>query len=84
MDLSASDGHLQGAGRADTPPGQATSDEPPRYLAYMLRLWRVEVEDGPTWRASLESPHNGERQGFASLEALFAFLVEKTSPSGRS
>jgi hypothetical protein len=47
------------------------------YLAYMLRMWRVEAEDGPVWRASLESPHTSERAGFASLEALFAFLVEK-------
>jgi hypothetical protein len=26
----------------------------------------------------VESPHTGERVGFGSLEALFAFLVEKT------
>jgi hypothetical protein len=26
----------------------------------------------------VESPHTGERQGFARLEALFAFLEEKT------
>jgi hypothetical protein len=52
--------------------------EQPGYLAYMLRMWRVEAEDGPAWRASLESPHTGERVGFGSLEALFAFLVEKT------
>jgi hypothetical protein len=51
--------------------------ERPGYLAYMLRLWRVETEDGPAWRASLESPHTGERAGFASPAALFAFLVEK-------
>ena len=47
------------------------------YLAYLLRMWRVEAEEGPVWRASLESPHTGERAGFASLEALFAFLMEK-------
>jgi len=52
--------------------------ERPGYLAYMLRMWQVEAEDGPVWRASLESPHTGERQGFADLEALFAFLTEKT------
>jgi hypothetical protein len=33
----------------------------------MLRLWRVETEDGPAWRASVESPHTGERVGFGSL-----------------
>jgi hypothetical protein len=49
-----------------------------RYLAYMLRLWQVGGEGELAWRASLESPHTGERHGFASLEALFAFLEEKT------
>ena len=50
----------------------------PRYLAYMLRLWRAGSGDELTWRASLESPHTGERRGFASLEALVAFLEEQT------
>jgi hypothetical protein len=27
-----------------------------------------------TWRASLESPHTGERWGFADLEEMVAFL----------
>ncbi len=49
-----------------------------RYLAYMLRLWQVEVDGDLVWRASLESPHTGERRGFASLEALFDFLRERT------
>ena len=48
-----------------------------RYLAYMLRLWRI-GEDGKTWRASLENAHTGARQGFANLDALLAFLEEKT------
>jgi hypothetical protein len=52
--------------------------ERPGYLAYMLRMWRVDTEEGIAWRASVESPHTGERQGFASLETLFAFLTEKT------
>jgi hypothetical protein len=58
-------------------------EEPPRYLAYMLRLWQVETEEGRRWRASLESPHSGERHGFAGLEALLAFLVEKTETDAR-
>ena len=49
-----------------------------RYLAYMLRLWQVSSGEEPIWRASLESPHTGERQGFAGLQALFAFLEEQT------
>jgi hypothetical protein len=52
--------------------------EAPRYMAYMLRLWRADTGAQPVWRASLESPHTGERLGFGSLEALFVFLVEKT------
>jgi hypothetical protein len=48
------------------------------YLSYLLRLWRVSGERS-VWRASLESPHTGERIGFASLDALFAFLREQTN-----
>lgn len=54
------------------------TNERSRYLAYMLRLWQVGSEEELTWRASLESPHTGERHGFASLAALFAFLAEQT------
>jgi hypothetical protein len=49
------------------------------YLAYMLRLWQAGSDGGFVWRASLESPHTGERQGFSNLELLFAFLEEKTA-----
>jgi hypothetical protein len=52
--------------------------ERPGYLAYLLRLWRVNTDQGPVWRASVESPHTGERHGFANLELLLAFLEEKT------
>lgn len=48
-----------------------------RYLAYMLRLWEAGSDGNLDWRASLESPHTGERHGFANLEALFGFLEEK-------
>ncbi len=47
-----------------------------RYLAYMLRLWQAGSGGEPVWRASLESPHTGERHNFASLDLLFAFLKE--------
>jgi hypothetical protein len=50
----------------------------PRYLAYMLRLWQVDRQGQPEWRASLESPHTGERLGFADVAQLLAFLQEKT------
>lgn len=55
------------------------TDESPRYLAFMVRLWRTDTQEGPVWRASAESPHTGERQGFASLEALCAFLAERVA-----
>jgi hypothetical protein len=49
-----------------------------RYLACMLRLWQVGSGEEPTWRASLENPHTGERRGFANLEALCQFLMAQT------
>jgi hypothetical protein len=55
--------------------------EPKPYLAYMLRLWRERGEGGTAWRAMLESPHTGERHGFASLEALFEFLKQRAGQS---
>ena len=55
-----------------------TMEEPRRYLAYLLRLWKTDEEVGSIWRASLESPHSGEHLGFTDLKALFAFLEEET------
>jgi hypothetical protein len=49
----------------------------PLYYAYMLRLWRSESQGRSQWRASLDSPHTGERQLFSDLEQLFAFLSEQ-------
>ena len=53
------------------------NDEPDAYQVYMLRLWRARCKGKWQWRASIESPHTGERQWFASLERLFAFLSER-------
>jgi hypothetical protein len=61
--------------------GAAMTDQQPRYLAYMLRLWEARTGGEQVWRASLESPHTGERQAFASLEELFALLREQTGSS---
>jgi hypothetical protein len=49
------------------------------YLSYLLRLWRVSDEEKAVWRASLESPHTGERRGFANLAELFTFLEKEVS-----
>lgn len=52
--------------------------EQPNYHAYLLRLWRAERNHtgAANWRASLEDPHTGLRLGFATLEQLFAYLIE--------
>jgi hypothetical protein len=57
--------------------------ERPEYLSYLLRLWRVSGEDKAVWRASLESPHTGERRGFGDLAGLFTFLEKETSRIAR-
>ena len=50
------------------------------YLAYLLRLWQAGSRDGrPVWHTSLENPHTGERLAFSDVEALVAFLAEKTN-----
>ena len=51
--------------------------EPRSYLSYLLRLWQTKKDGRLVWRASLQSPDTGERQGFASLEALFAHLRQE-------
>jgi hypothetical protein len=55
-------------------------------LSYLLHLWKVERNGEPVWWSSLENPRTGERQAFADLAELFAFLDEKTvnwlQPSG--
>ena len=52
-------------------------DEPDAYQTYVLRLWRARCQGKWQWRASIESPHTGERQLFASLEQLFTFVSER-------
>ena len=49
------------------------------YQAYLVRLWRVRSSGMWVWRASLESPHTAERQVFADLAGLFAYLERQTS-----
>jgi len=44
------------------------------YMSYLLRLWQIKSGGELVWRASLESPHTGERVGLASLDDLFGFL----------
>jgi hypothetical protein len=53
-----------------------------RYLSYLLRLWQTSDDGEQVWRASLESPGTGERLGFASIEDLIGFLLDRTRPEG--
>ena len=53
------------------------SDEPDGYQTYVLRLWRAKCQGKWQWRASIESPHTGERHTFASVQQLFAYLSEQ-------
>ena len=46
--------------------------------SYVLRLWRADQPEDRNWQASLETPETGERIGFASLEELFAYLMDLT------
>ncbi len=54
------------------------SKEERPYLSYLLRLWRARTGETWTWQASVENAHTSERQGFASLRLLFAFLEDET------
>jgi hypothetical protein len=54
----------------------------PRYLSFLLRLWQTDDQGQPVWRASLESPGTGQRQGFASPQELFDFLCAQIDSEG--
>ncbi|MAT96541.1 MAG: hypothetical protein CL608_05305 [Anaerolineaceae bacterium] len=49
------------------------------YRSYLLRLWQVEQNGNFSWRCSLEEARTGQRQNFASLQALLNFLWDETS-----
>lgn len=57
------------------------SKRPSAYQSYLLRMWLAGDKDKMVWRASLESPHSGERTNFATLEELFSFLERQTGQS---
>lgn len=50
------------------------SQDRPRYLSYLIRMWPVKEMRGWQWRASLESPGSGEQRFFPSLDHLISFL----------
>ncbi len=51
--------------------------------SFLLRLWSSSDRGNSVWQASLEDPHTGERVGFASLEHLFAYLMELAEGNSR-
>ena len=56
-----------------------STESPPRYHAYMLRMWKDRPEGSQhdaVWRFQVEDPHTGRRRGFNDLAALFAYLQE--------
>jgi hypothetical protein len=53
------------------------NSEPDGYQTYLLRLWRARYKGQWQWRASIESPHTGERQWFADLDQLLTYLNEQ-------
>ena len=55
-----------------------------RYASYLLRLWQDNNDQKPVWRASLQSSLNGERQVFATLDYLFAFLSRGLDLAGET
>jgi hypothetical protein len=62
---------------ASNSPDRATT-----YRAYMLRMWREDtniVGEKPRWRLSLEDPYTGYRTGFATVQALCAYLISQTA-----
>lgn len=48
-------------------------------LAYLVRCWLVETEQGPVWRAAVEDPYTTGHRSFADMNALFEFLTKETT-----
>ena len=53
--------------------------DPPYYLSFLLRLWRVSGKEQTVWRASLENPATGEQQAFVSLDDVVDYLRRETA-----
>ena len=49
------------------------------YQVWLLRIWQDSGADEAV-RCSLEAPRSGQRRGFATLDDLFNFLVERHGP----
>jgi hypothetical protein len=58
------------------------SMHPNNKCSFILRMWREVQSDTLNWRASVENSETGKRIGFASLEQLFAFLIDWSESNG--
>jgi hypothetical protein len=72
---------MEGRLEFPSPKREAGGPAGPTYRAFLLRCWR-EAGAGPggraAWRFCLVEPGNGETErGFASLEALLAYLRQE-------
>lgn len=57
---------------------QTMPSKPFHYHAYLLRIWHAQgADENVTWQASLQDAATRQRIGFASLEGLFAFLLNE-------
>ena len=61
-------------------------DKPPSYRSYLLRFWeeRTNQPVNTVWRFSVEDPHTTQRQSFADLEALVAWLKTEVNTAPNS
>jgi hypothetical protein len=72
----------QGSAAAIKREAMSRRDQPTRYHAYVLRCWEEQgytVGQAGRWRFSLEHINTQTRRGFASMEALVAFLGAELS-----
>lgn len=67
---------MQEVGGKATKEDHKVSHKPANYHAYLLRCWTdpARGDADQAFRFSVEDPHTGERQSFAGLGALAAFL----------
>jgi hypothetical protein len=61
-----------------TQPVQRLTTTLAEYHSYLVRLWRPSPQ--ADWRLMIELIPQGERQGFATLEALCHFLHDQMNP----
>ena len=47
---------------------------PNDYYSYMVRIWRIPMNEGHTYRILLENIQTGERCNFENLEEMTSYL----------